>query len=156
MKNEKSIKTPELLIEGNIMRWEGTMIQLSNVSCISIKPLQLLEFPKYAIVTFIIGLGLLMYNALLGLLAILGGGIWIYVWHEMNEKRKSDTVLSINLNSGENLQFIFFSKTFLLDVLHVLEYTIVNGGIGKKNISINVSGCNISGDASILNDIKLS
>lgn len=87
---------------------------------------------------------------------MVGGGAWIYAWNEMNVKRKSDTILTLNLNSGENLRFIFYKKDFLEDVLTVLEYIIINGGVGEKNISIDISGCNISGNASILNDIKLS
>ncbi len=156
MKTEKSIKTSELIIEGNIMRWEGTMVQLSNISCISIQPLQLLGFPKYSLILLIIGVCLLKYYVLLGILLMVGGGAWIYAWNEMNVKRKSDTILTLNLNSGENLRFIFYKKDFLEDVLTVLEYIIINGGVGEKNISIDISGCNISGNASILNDIKLS
>ena len=156
MKTEKSIKTSELIIEGNIMRWEGTMVQLSNISCISIQPLQLLGFPKYSLILLIIGVCLLKYYVLLGILLMVGGGAWLYAWNEMNVKRKSDTILTLNLNSGENLRFIFYKKDFLEDVLTVLEYIIINGGVGEKNISIDISGCNISGNASILNDIKLS
>lgn len=156
MKTEKSIKTSELIIEGNIMRWEGTMVQLSNVSCISIEPIQLLEFPRYSVFLILLGTCLSKFDILLGNLLMLAGIIWICEWSEKNKKRKSDTVLTINLNSGENLRFIFNKKDFLEEVLTVLEYIIINGGVGEKNVSIDISGCNISGNAKVLDDIKLS
>lgn len=35
MDKVKSIETKNLMIKGNIIEWPGTMIQLSNISCIS-------------------------------------------------------------------------------------------------------------------------
>lgn len=34
MDKVKSIETKNLMIKGNIIEWSGTMIQLSNISCI--------------------------------------------------------------------------------------------------------------------------
>lgn len=73
MKKEKSIETPELLIKGNIMSWEGMMIQLSNVSCISTAPLELMGFPIGSIVLLFIGIFILEYNAALGMVLVIGG-----------------------------------------------------------------------------------
>ncbi len=66
-KKEKSIETPELLIKGNIMCWEGTMVQLSNISCISTMPLEQLEFPKYALLLLLGGFIVLEGSAIFGI-----------------------------------------------------------------------------------------
>ena len=133
-KKEKSIETPELLIKGNIISWEGTMIQLSNVSCISTSPLELMEFPKLALL-FLLG-GLMSFR--------------------INEKRKSDTILNILMNSGNSLCFLVNNKKFLNEILEILKQIIIEGGVGKQNVSINLKGCKITGNAKVLNDFDIS
>ena len=56
MKKEKIIETPELLVRGNIMKWKGTTIQLSNVSYVSTSHLDLIDFPIISIFIIIIGI----------------------------------------------------------------------------------------------------
>lgn len=155
MNKKKSINTPQLLINGNIMSWSDTMIQLSNVSCISTKPLEEIEFPKLSILLLIIGLLIFKYNTALSIILLIGVGIWIYVWYLANDARKSETILNINMNSGMNLRFIFSNGGFLNDVLQVLEKIIIEGGVGEQNVVINIHGCDISGNAKVLNDINL-
>ncbi len=155
MKKEKSIETPELLIKGNIMSWEGMMIQLSNVSCISTAPLELMGFPIGSIVLLFIGIFILEYNAALGMVLVIGGAAWVYGWYYINNKRKLDTVLNIAMNSGNNFMFIIRNKDFLSKVLHVLEQIIIKGNIGKQDVVINIQGNKISGSPNILNDLNL-
>ena len=59
------------------------------------------------------------------------------------------------MNSGNSLQFLFTNQSFLVKVLHVLEQIIINGGVGKQNVVINIHGNTISGNANMLNDLKL-
>jgi len=56
MKKEKSIITPQLLIDGNIMAWKNSAIQLSNVSSISTVPLELMPFPSWTLLVLLAGL----------------------------------------------------------------------------------------------------
>lgn len=155
-KKEKSIETPELLIKGNIMSWEGTMIQLSNVSCISTSPLELMEFPKYALLFLLGGLVSFRGNVFLGLVLLVIGGAWIYYWYTINEKRKLDTSLNIIMNSGNGLCFIVSNKKFLKEILEILKQIIIEGGVGKQKVSINLKGCKITGNAKVLNDFDIS
>lgn len=149
---DKSIETPELLIKGNIMCWEGTMIQLSNISCISTAPLEALEFPKLSILCILGGLIVGNQSAVLGFAFLAVGAAWIYYWYYTNEKRKSDTILNVVMNSGNNLRFLVKDKKFLEKILRILERIIIEGGVGEKNISIDIHECEITGNASILND----
>jgi len=152
---DKSIQTSKLLIKGNIICWEGTMIQLSNVSCVSTTPLESLDFPKLSLFCILVGLMVFKQSAFLGFVLLMAGGAWIYYWYYINEKRKLDTVLNIVMNSGNNLRFLVQDKNFLDKILQVLEKIIIDGGVGEKNVSINIHECEISGNASVLNDLRL-
>ena len=59
------------------------------------------------------------------------------------------------MNSGSNLQFVISNKSFLDKVLQVLELIIIEGDIGKQNITINIKGNTISGNAKVLNDLNM-
>jgi len=149
------IETPELLVKGNIISWHGTMIQLSNVSCISTRPLTLIVFPMFSIALLLIGLLLLKYNLIVSIIFLGIGVAWIYKWYKINEERKKNTVLNIIMNSGDNLQFVINNRTFLDKVLEVLEQIIIEGGVGKQSVAINIRGCKITGNARVLNDFNL-
>ena len=155
MKQEKSIETPELLIKGNIMSWEGMMIQLSNVSCISTTSLKQIAFPVLSVLVMIIGIVIFKSNFLAGIFLLLVGAAWIYGWYYINNSRKSNTILNIVMNSGNNLQILIGNKDFLNKVLKVLEQIIIEGGVGQQNISIDIRGCKITGNASVLNGLNL-
>lgn len=80
----------------------------------------------------------------------------IYTWYKTNEERKKNTVLNIVMNSGNNFQFVIKNSDFLDKVLKVLEQIMIDGGVGKQNVAINIQKCNFAGDAQILNDFNLS
>jgi len=155
MEKEKSIETAKLLLKGNIMCWEGTMIQLSNISCISTSALAQLEFPKLSLVLLLVGIIIFSSSPIVGILLFVIGGIWVYNWYHTNEQRKSDTILNIIMNSGNTLRFIINDKDFLDKILQVLELIIIEGGVGKQNVSIDMRGCKISGSAHVLNDLNI-
>lgn len=154
MKN--SIQTKQLLIRGNIMSWDNTMIQLSNVSCISTSLLEEIPFPKYSILLILAGVVMFKFNALVSLLALALAGGWIYTWYNTNRKRSLQIVLSINMNSGLNFNLLFGNRAFLEDVLKVLEKIITEGGIGDHNLSIDIYGCKFSGNSQVLNGLNIS
>lgn len=156
MDTKNSIETKQLLIRGNIMSWDNTMIQLSNVSCLSTAVLEEIPFPKYAILLILAGIILFKFNVLVSLLVIAAGGGWIYTWYNTNRKRSLQTVLSINLNSGLNFRLLFGNRGFLDDVLKVLSKIITEGGIGDQNLSIDIYGCEFSGNAQVLNGLNVS
>ncbi len=155
LKKEKSIETPELKVKGNIMSWDGMMIQLSNVSSVSTAPLDQLAFPMLSVLLIFAGIVGLKQELFFGVLLLVLGGAWIYGWYYINNKRKLNTILSIVMNSGSNLQFVISNKSFLDKVLQVLELIIIEGDIGKQNITINIKGNKISGNAKVLNDLNM-
>lgn len=150
---EKTIETPSLVIKKNIMTWDNTMIQLSNVSLISAANIDRSPFPLLAVLAILVGLMLFDTSALLALILIAVGGVWIYFWYQENEKRKKGAILTIRMNSGHNLYFKFNDRSFLLKVVNVLEQIITDGNTSQ--VSINVSDCQISGDARFLNNLHI-
>lgn len=153
---KNSIQTERLLIKGNIMSWDNTMIQLSNVSCISTKLLEEIPFPKYAVLLILAGIVMFKFNVLVSLLVLALAAGWIYTWYNTNKKRSLQIVLSVNMNSGLNFNLLFGNKGFLEDVLKVLEKIITEGGIGDHNLSIDIYGCKFSGNSQVLSGLNIS
>lgn len=154
-KDEKSIKTEQFFIRGNIMTWEGNMLQLSNVSSVSTMGLSDLPFPFLAVIVFLVGLSIFGVSLLLALLFMVVGGGYFYYWYTKNKIRASTINLIILMNSGTSFQFVFQNKSFLMEVLKVLETIICDGGIGNHVISVSISGCEIGGDISVLNKTNI-
>lgn len=155
MKKEKSIETDQLLIKGNIMCWEGMMIQLSNVSCISTSTLELLAFPILAALLILGGFFMLSEYLVAAVMCIAGGIVWIFCWYYINSTRKANTILNIVMNSGNNLQFVIGNKVFLNKILQVLELIIIEGGTGEQKVFIDMKGSKISGNSQVLNNLNI-
>ena len=150
---EKVIETPSLRIRKNIMMWEDTMIQLSNVSYVSASNIATTVFPVWAALMILAGLLVISESVLVALVLIGLGGLWIYLWYQGNVQRKQGAILTIRMNSGHTLQFTFNNKAFLLEVLKVLENIIVDGT--DSQVSINISNSTISGNARVLENANL-
>lgn len=152
---EKCIKTEELNITGNVMTWKGTMIQLANISYITSTAVGLMDFPFLSVGMLLLGVLLGKRNGGIALLLILAGIGWIYYWYQENEKRKKLIVLTVIMNSGNKLQFLFNDKNFLNKVMDVLQKIIIDGGVGRQDVSINISDCAIGGNARVLSDLDI-
>ena len=151
---EKHIQTPSLLIKKNIMTWDNTLIQLSNISYISADNIATTSFPILAGAMLVFGLFLLGELAVLGLSLILFGASWIFLWNKDNAKRKKGAILTIRMNSGHTLYFAFENKKFLIHVLEVLERIIIDGGTHNSQVSINVKDCKID-NSRLFSDINM-
>ena len=79
---EKTIETPTLLIKKNIMAWDDTMIQLSNISYVSASDIVSLKFPIWAPLLVLAGISLLGISVIPGIVFIIAGGIWLYYWYQ--------------------------------------------------------------------------
>lgn len=79
---EKTIETPTLLIKKNIMAWDDTMIQLSNISYVSASDIASLKFPIWAPLLVLAGISLLGISVIPGVVFIIAGGIWLYYWYQ--------------------------------------------------------------------------
>lgn len=91
----KTIDTPFLAVQGNVMTWDNVMIQISNISLLSAIPITPSEFPFWALIAVIAGLFLFNVSALLALVLIAIGAVEIYSWYTESEKRKQGAILTI-------------------------------------------------------------
>ena len=139
---EKNIETPYLFIKKNIMTWNNTMIQLSNISLLTAADIDLLPFPILAVLLILGGFALFKSSVAQAILLLILSGIWFYFWYIENEMRKEGAILTIRMNSGQNLHFSFEDKAFLLKVVGVLENIIIDGGDNSQT-TIDIKGCNI-------------
>lgn len=150
---EKTIETPSLTVKKNIMVWENTMIQLSNVSYISASSIEDLPFPMWTLLPIIAGLLIMIKSFLIGLLIAAIGIFAIYLWSKENDERTKGAILTISMNSGNKIHIRFEDKGFLNEVTRVLEDIIINGG-AKSPIEINIKGNQII-DSNILDNIRM-
>lgn len=156
MSKEKTIETSKLIVKGNIIYWAKTMIQISNISYISTVPLEQLGFPKIALLLF--GIAILAFSGRrpgVGVILLLCGATWIFIWYYKNEERKNEAILCIAVNSGNLFRIYIDDKDFLNEVLQVLEQIIAEGSIGQQKVSININDCTITGNAKVLNDLNI-
>ena len=152
---EKSISTDFLYIKQNIMTWDNTIIQLSNVSFISADKREPLKFPLIALGLILLGFVFFEYSIGLALVLLVIGGVWAFYWYSENQRRAEGAVLTIRMNSGHTLYFDFKSKEFLNTVVDVLEHIIIDGCTVAQNIEISIKNSKISGNASVLSNLKV-
>lgn len=118
------------------------MIQLSNISLLTAADIDLLPFPILAVLLILGGFALFKSSVALAILLLILSGIWFYFWYIENEMRKEGAILTIRMNSGQNLHFSFEDKVFLLKVVEVLEKIIIDGG-NNSQTTIDIKACNI-------------
>ena len=151
---DKFIKTMNLNITGNIMSWQDCLVQISNVSYITAKGVQQAPFPWISLLAIFIGIMFFRLNVLIALIIVICSVGGIYLWYKEYEERKNSIALNLMMNSGDRLVLIFNDRSFLAKVMDVLKKIITDGGIGKNNtISIDLSGCQFKGDATLLNNL---
>lgn len=155
MDTEKRIETDNLRIQGNIMCWGGKMVQLSNVSYLSTRRIVPEEFPKPTILIGIVSLFFLKSMIAVTLILWIAVGIWVYSWHKKKVVDEATRCLSIRTNSGDTFYILIMDEMFLNTILNVLEKIISDGGVGNQQVLINIQDSTITGNARVLEDLKI-
>lgn len=155
MNLEKKIDTPQLLIKGNLIIWEKMMIQISSISYLSEAPMDKTPFPKWSLLPIIFGLYLFQTNLMVGFFIISIGLGWIAIWFLINKARQEKRILTIAMNNNERLYFLFKDKAFLHKTMMIIQAILINGGLGSKNVVINIRDNKFSGSSNILNGVQI-
>lgn len=155
MKKEKTISTPELLVYGNIMSWNESMIQLSNISSISTVKVKTDPFPLWTLLFFVIGIFAFKFLWLFAIPFIAISVLYIFSWYTKYETLKEQRNLVILMNSGITINFIFEDQDFLKKVFSVIKSIISQEEKNEATIKINIFNSTISGNAKILNDLSV-
>lgn len=140
----KTIETDNLRIAGNLLGWNGALIQISNISLITTENLNTARFPLWTILCAIIGFALLRGATFFGILLIITAGAACYYWYTKVQETKNHKYLNILLNSGYTYSILFKNDSFLDDVLLVFSNILEEDKKGKTNYFIDMESCTIT------------
>lgn len=119
---QNSITTPFLTVKGNLICWQNTIIQISNISTISKDSMNIKPFPSLSIIMALIGWILISTNNMIPIgVCLLAIGLgWFATWLcDIYQKSKLRKLVFV-MNSGEKYTIIFDSLVFLEEVLKIL------------------------------------
>ena len=136
--SEKCITVDSLNITRNIMMWDETMIQLSNVSAITTRPLNPIYVPWYpaAAVLLLLGLsGIQSYSGkTMGFLMIIAGAVMAFWCFNMNSERKEQTILTVQMNSGVSYFFMVKEKSHMFVTGPDVVKTVIHEEVSKEEL----------------------
>lgn len=142
-KDAKKIETKNLRIEKNIISFNDLILQISNISQVSIEPLPKKNFNIISIVTLFLGIfGLIQRDekiqiyGILFILITIGYFIWLYVVNSAKGK-----YLYLYMNSGSYYYIFCRNELFLDSVMDVIESCINNHY--TKEINIDLVDCKL-------------
>ena len=152
-RKNREIQTEYLKVHGNCMEFGETVIQLSNISLLSIENIAPTAFPIWGALVALVGLLLLSLKAtmavVLGLILIVGGAASIYLWYNQRKKDEQRKKLVIAPNSGHIFTIVFDDQAFLEKVIGVLK-DVIAGHWG--DVIVNIKDNTFSGNASAIHD----
>ncbi len=149
----QKITTNNFKIEKNIITFTDSMIQISNISQVSISPVPKKRFNLWSIVLMACGLFLAQtYGELeylgLGILGV-GVGYIIFYFYEYYDG-VNDKYLNIYLNSGKVYSMICRNTNFMTQVMEVMEYCINNHS--AQIVQIDFQNCKMFNSPIIVGD----
>lgn len=152
---ERTVETEDILVRGNLLKWEGVMIQISNISLITTADMNTPPFPIWAAIVTFIGFFLLSEVIWVpALLLTLVGFFVIYKWYKKCEIAKKHKYLNILLNSGYTYSILFYNSPFLEQVFSVISNILEEGVSSGTNYHIDISNCTIADNSSVVNTTK--
>ena len=118
--NTKPLDPKSFEITGDIIKWNGTVMKIQNISYVTNEKFALPAFPKLAVVLILFGLIVWQFNVATGLGCLVAGCLWIFSWFSEREDLKSKILLTLAMNSGTRIPILFHDKEFLSKGLDVL------------------------------------
>lgn len=141
MKEAKKIDTHNLRIEKNIISFNDIMLQISNISQISIEPIPQKNLNPFSVVVLLLGIwGLIQSNknikifGIVAFLAATGYFVWLYRKNSAEGK-----YLYLYMNSGCYYYIFCEDENFLAKAMDVIESCINNNY--AEEINIDLAGC---------------
>lgn len=151
-KDDKEVKVRNLSIEKNIFEYEGSFLQISNISYATIIK-ERFHPNNAALIAAVLGLIMLVLGSNLGVLGfilLLFGGSYIgWQWYQYNLLGQ---YLLLQMNSGLTLKFPCADNKFLKGVLNVIRDRI-NNNMPNIVTTIDFSNSTIT-NSTVCNDIS--
>lgn len=140
MNEENAIITSNFKIEKNTISFNDSLLQISNISHITVEPIPKPSFQLWSILVCIVGL-FVMFGfeeeiKILGFLIFVAPMIYI-VWYCVNYRDSEERYLCIYLNSGHVYYIYCESKKFLRRVMRVIKRSINDHTTQKITIDFN-------------------
>lgn len=136
-KNSNAIETDFLKVRGNLIIWENTMIQISNISMVSTDNILGEPLPLWAAVVMILGVLCFMVNPVIAVGMIVVSGVVLFSWSKKEQERKQLKMLTFMLNSGNRFSLVFRNQEFLQRVSSVLTELLAEKAT-NKDITFNI------------------
>lgn len=152
-KNANAIETDFLKVRGNLIIWENTMIQISNISMISTDNILGEPLPLWAAAVAVLGVLCFMVNPIIAVGMIVIGGAVLFSWSKKDQERKQSKMLTFMLNSGNRFSLVFRNQEFLQKVSSVLTELLAEEKV-NTNIMFNIKNSTISNSTLIGKDEK--
>ena len=112
-KKGKELKLDNFKITGDIIKWNGSVIKIANISYVTNDKFELPAFPKLSVVLILFGLLLRSFNTAAFAGCVAAGIAWILYWYFEKEDLKSKTLLTLSMNSGTRIPILFTDENFL-------------------------------------------
>lgn len=148
---QKTIETDYLNVRGNLISWNNTILQISNISMITTNEFEKKPIPIYPFLLFIVGLLTFQFLASLSIVCIVSASLWGYFYYSNAKKIAELKILSFKLNSGETFGIVFNNQTFLNKVISVLT-KILSQEIKSSNITFDIKNNNYAFKDNTFND----
>lgn len=131
--SKKVIETPELKICNNTFVYKNSIVQLSNITDVSVSPMEKSPIPMAAIIMVIAGLFAFTINASVAVIFLGIGLAWCaYVVYQNSNLGH---YLTLHLNSGKNLYFNGKDDEFLKQIMTVIAECMNDN---KKSYVVNM------------------
>ena len=152
--DKKEIETEYLKIKGNLISWENTIIQISNIAMISTTDLNKAPFPIWVLAIILVGVicseSIIAFSVILWLIA----GIWLFLWYNTRKKQESLKKLNFVLNSGMTFTLIFNDKLFLSHVVDILT-SLLESSERNMNITFDIKDNKFYDNSSVVEKARL-
>ena len=137
-------------IENNVIAISDLLLQISNISQVSIEPMPKKKVNVMSALVFLLGVFAIVQRTenfmLLGTILITFGGVY-WLWLCI-ENSRGGQYLYLYMNSGSNYYIFCENDVFLKEVINVIEYCINNKYI--QEIKVDFENCQLDNSPLII------
>lgn len=150
--NDLFIETPELQISKRVITFKDTAIQISNISSVAVCPFPKKAIPSITWAFFIVGLLLITFKPILGVLLIAAGiAVICKIYYD---NLSTGQYIKIEMNSGAAFFFTADSTTFLKQIAETIAYCINHPESNRNNVVINITNSQIDNSPLVAGNAK--
>ena len=148
-KDIKINKNQIVNIDGRVLTYENMIIQMSNISRVSIDTAPKIKYPTWALLGLLLSIVAVFYIPVMGIIGVIICGYKLYSVYTQNSNPIKYLVLALNNGDFE----LFQSKN--RDFLSKAYQAMLESLKGEKNMTINFDGCIINGNQAFNGDVVM-